>query len=629
MDPRLLEYFDRELRYMREMGGEFAREFPKIAGRLGLDAFECADPYVERLLEGFAFLAARVQLKVDAEFPRFTQHLLEMVFPHYLAPTPSMAVVQVLPKGNEGSLAEGFSIPRGSQLRSGMVDNEQTACEYRTAHDLVLWPLEIPEAEYLPSPAEVAGLGIPKKQAVKAGLRLRLRCTGGLQIGNLPIERLPLFLRGAGTAVKLYEQLLANLLEIVVLPTSRPFTWLAQPLPKTTVRRLGFDDDQPLLPYTSRSFQGYRLLQEYFAFPERFLFVELTELQRALGACREEALDLVFLFDRSDPELVDLVDGSLFNLFCTPAINLFPKRCDRIHLSNRTAEHHIVADRTRAMDFEVHSVTRALGFGDRADPEVEFLPFYKVLDRRVREGEAFYTLYRDARRLSAKQLQGHRSTYTGSEVFISLVDSREAPWPGSLKQLGLEALCTNRHLPMRMPVGVHSTDFTLQTGGPYDSIRCLAGPTPPKPSNALKEVAWRLISHLTLNYLSLADSDADRGAAAFREILSLYGDSSEPAVRKQVEGVLSISSKPVVRRIDVPKGVNAPIPVTFGRGLELSVLLDESAFRGSGPFLLGAVLEQFFRKYVSINSFTETIIATPERGEIMRWPVRMGNRHSI
>lgn len=629
MDPRLIEYYDRELQYMREMGGEFAREFPKIAGRLGLDAFECADPYVERLLEGFAFLAARVQLKVDAEFPRFTQHLLEMVYPHYLAPTPSMAVVQVLPKLNEGSLAEGFSIPRGSQLRSSIVNNEQTACEYRTSHDLVLWPLEIVEAEYLESPAEVAGLGIPKKQGVKAGLRLRLHSTMGLGIGKLPIERLPLFLRGAGTGVKLYEQLVANLLEIVVRPTSRPFTWTARTLPKNAINRMGFDEDQALLPYTSRSFQGYRLLQEYFSFPERFTFVELTGLQTALSACQEDALDFVFLFDRSDPELVDRVDASHFNLFCTPAINLFAKRCDRIHLSNRTAEHHIVADRTRAMDFEVHSVTRAMGFGDRADPEVEFLPFYKVLDRRGREGEAFYTLYRDARRLSARQLQGHRSTYTGSEVFISLVDSREAPWPGTLKQLGIEALCTNRHLPMRMVVGGGSTDFTLQTGGPYDSIRCLAGPTTPRPSNAFKEVAWRLISHLALNYLSLADSDADRGAAALREILSLYGDNMDPAVSKQVSGVLSISSKPVVRRIDVPKGVNAPIPITFGRGLELSVLLDESAFRGSGPFLLGSVLEQFFRKYVSINSFTETIIATPERGEIMRWPVRTGNRHSI
>ncbi|HYA39707.1 MAG TPA: type VI secretion system baseplate subunit TssF, partial [Syntrophobacteraceae bacterium] len=459
MDPRLLEYYDRELRYIREMGGEFARDFPKIAGRLGLDAFECADPYVERLLEGFAFLAARVQLKVDAEFPRFTQHLLEMVYPHYLAPTPSMAVVQVLPNLNESALASGFTVPRGSQLRSGIVEGEQTACEFRTSHDVTLWPLEIVRAEYLGGPGEVAGLGIPKKPGVKAGLRLRLRCTEGMQIAKLPIERLPLFLRGGETGVKLYEQLLANLLEIIVQPVSRPFAWQAQSLPKASVRRMGFEDGQAMLPWTARSFQGYRLLHEYFSFPERFLFVELSDLQSALGRCQQDTLDLVFLFDRSDPELVEVVDASHVNLFCTPAINLFPKRCDRIHLSHRTTELHIVPDRTRAVDFEVHSVSRVLGFGDRADPEMEFLPFYKVLDRHVgQRAEAFYTLYRDHRRLSDRQLRGIRSTYVGSETFISLVDAAEAPWPGSLKQLGIEALCTNRHLPMRMPMGVYSSD---------------------------------------------------------------------------------------------------------------------------------------------------------------------------
>jgi type VI secretion system protein ImpG len=627
MDPRMLEYYDRELQYMREMGGEFAKEFPKIAGRLGLDAFDCADPYVERLLEGFAFLAARVQLKVDAEFPRFAQHLLEMVYPHYLAPVPSMAVVQVLPDLNESNLAAGFTIPRGAQLRSGIVEGEQTACEYRTAHDVTLWPLEIVEAEYLGAPGDIAGLGIPKKQGVKAGLRLRLHSTAGLSLAKLPVARLPLFLRGAETAVKLYEQLMANLLEIVVQPAARPFKWQAKSIPGSSVGRMGFEDGQAMLPYSNRSFQGYRLLHEYFAFPERFLFVELTELQAAFGGCEEDTIDLIFLFDRSDSELINLIDVSHFNLFCTPAINLFAKRCDRIHLSNRMAEHHIVADRTRPIDFEIHSITKALGFSDRAEPEVEFMPFYKVLDKHIgQKGEAFYTLLRDPRRLSAKQLRGSRSTYIGSETFISLVDATEAPWPGKLKQLGIEALCTNRHLPLRMPKGTGFSDFTLQSGGPYHSIRCLAGPTPPRASSALKEVAWKLISHLALNYLSLADSDGELGSAALRELLSLYGDNSDPAVRKQVSGVLSINSKPVVRRISVPKGV---IPVTYGRGLELTVLLDESAFRGNGAFLLGSVLEQFFRKYVSINSFTETVITTPGRGEIMRWPVRIGNRHSV
>ena len=148
MDPRLLEYYNRELQFMRDMGGEFAEEFPKIAGRLGLDGFECADPYVERLLEGFSFLAARVQLKIDAEFPRFTQHLLESVYPHYLAPTPSVAVVEFHPDPAEASLADGFRLPRGTVLQGGIAGSEQTSCEFRTAHEVTLWPLRVTEAEY-------------------------------------------------------------------------------------------------------------------------------------------------------------------------------------------------------------------------------------------------------------------------------------------------------------------------------------------------------------------------------------------------------------------------------------------------------------------------------------------------
>ena len=631
MDPRLLEYYSRELQYIREMGGEFAGEFPKIAGRLGLDAFECADPYVERLLEGFAFLSARVQLKMDAEFPRFSQHLLQMVYPHYLCPLPSMAVVQIKPVPDEESLKDGFAIPRGAQLRSHIVEGEQTACEYRTAHEVTLWPLSVEKAEYLSSPGAVAGLGVPKRAGVKAGLQLRLRCTAGLRLGFLPLDRLPLFLRGGETAAHLYEQLLGNLLEVIIQPVSRPFTWRAPSLYPSNVKRLGFEDEQALLPYPRRSFQGYRLLQEYFAFPERFLFVELTDLRKAVRNCQDEELDVIFLFDRSDPALADSVDDSNFNLFCTPAINLFPKRTDRIHLSHKTSEFHIVPDRTRPMDFEVYSVTGVHGYGDLSEPETEFLPFYMLMDRHGRQGnEAFYTLHREQRRVPSNQYKkGRHLSYIGNEVYISLVDANEAPFSSGLKQIGIEILSTNRHLPLRMPVGAHPSDLTLQSGAPYQSIRCLAGPTPPRASNAMKETAWHLISHLALNYLSLTDSDEEHGAAGLRQILSLYGDRSDPTIRRQVSGLLSIESKPAIRKIDFGRIVSTPTPITFGRGLELTLSFDESAFAGSGVFLLGAVLEQFFARYVSINSFTETVIKTTERGEIKRWPPRVGNRHIL
>jgi len=622
MDPRLLKYYNRELQYMREMGGEFAQEFPKIAGRLGLEGFECADPYVERLLEGFAFLAARVQLKLDAEFPRFTQHLLEAVYPHYLAPTPSMAVVRFQPDLTEGGLAEGFSLPRGSVLRSLLGKNDQTSCEYRTAHDIELWPLELTEAGYLTT---LAGTGLPELPGVKAGIRLSLRTTAGLTFDKLSLENLPLYLQGVNDLpMHLYEQLLGNAIAVVARPAVRPPPW-HEIIDQAPVRPMGFDDSQALLPCGPRSFQGYRLLHEYSAFPARYMFVELAGLGPAVRRCKGDELELFVLLDRHDAYLEKLIDATHFALFCAPAINLFPKECDRIHLSHKFSEHHVVPDRTRPMDFEVYAISGVTGYGTGTDLEQEFLPFYTSNDLAAQRPEqAFYTVHREPRVLSSRQQRnGPRSSYIGSEVFLALVDAAEAPYRADLRQLGVTGLCTNRDLPLHMPIGKENTDFTLEAGAPVETLRCAAGPTKPKPSWAEGDSTWRLVSHLSLNYLSLMDSDDGQGAAALRELLALYGDVGEAPVRKQISGVRSVSASPVVRRIPVPG------PIALGRGQEITLTLDEDAFEGAGVFLLGAVLERFFARYASINSFTQTNISTLERGEIMRWPLRTGQRHVL
>ncbi|GAB4267884.1 MAG: type VI secretion system baseplate subunit TssF [Methylomicrobium sp.] len=623
MDPRLLNYYNRELQHIREMGGEFAKEFPKIAGRLGLDGFECADPYVERLLEGFAFLAARTQLKVDAEFPRFTQHLLDIVYPHFLAPTPSMAVAQFHPDLKEGSLNEGFVIPRDTSLRSQIGKGEQTACEYRTAHDLTLWPIELADAEYLAGAGAVANLGIPVLPGVKAGIRIRLKSTAGLNFDQIALDRLPLYLRGVGELpMKIYEQLMGNALATVVQPVQKPFAW-QRIIKHAPIEPLGFSAKQAILPFVSRAFQGYRLLHEYFAFPERYMFVELTQLREPLRQCSDNELDIIVLLNRANPQLINSVDASRFALFCTPVVNLFPKRTDRIHLNNRTTEYHIVPDRTRPMDYEIYQLTEVIGYGGGADEKQEFLPFYQSGGAiNQKQSRAYYTLYRTPRLLSSKQRQyGPRSSYIGNEIFISLVDADEAPYRSELKQLGVDSLCTNRDLPLQMPVGIGKTDFTMPMGAPVDAIRCLSGPTRPRPSRAYKDTSWQLINHLSLNYLSLINHNETEGAIAFRSLLALYGENSDPAVRKQIEGVLSLHSKPIVRRID-----NAG-PIVFGRGLELELTLDEAAFEGSGVYLMGCVLEHFFAQYVSINSFTEAVLKTSDRGEVMRWPTRIGKRH--
>jgi type VI secretion system protein ImpG len=627
MDPRLLHYYNRELQHLREVGGEFASEFPKIAGRLGLDSFECADPYVERLLEGFAFLAARVQLKIDSEFPHFTQHLLEIVYPHYLAPTPSMAVVQFQPEPAEGSLEAGFVVPRGTVLRSQLGKDEQTPCEYRSAHDVTLWPLEIAEAEYFTGKEPVAFLDLPQLSRVRAGIRLQLRTTiPGLAFERLPLTRLPLFLHGADELpMHLYEQLFAHVIAMVIRPTHRPAAWDDVIYARPSISRVGFADEQALLPYSPPSFEGYRLLHEYFAFPQRYLFVELGELDRAMEQCEDGELDILLLLSDIDPLLENALNASHFALFCAPAINLFPKRVDRIHLTDRMAEHHVVPDRTRPMDFEVYQLTRVAGIGAEADKEQEFRPFYAADDlTHPDENKAYYTVHRMPRLLSSRQRRrGPRSSYLGGETYLALVDGNEAPYRGELRQLSLAALCTNRDLPLQIPIGLGETDFTLESGAPVRAIRCLAGLTKPRHSHAQAETAWRIISHLSLNYLSLLDTDDKQGAVALRELLSLYGDLAEAPVRKQIDGVLSVVSKPITRRAPVPG------PIAFARGLEITVTLDENSFEGSGIFLLGAVLEQFFAKYVSLNSFTETVIKSNERGEVIRWPPRIGKRHLL
>jgi type VI secretion system protein ImpG len=628
VDPRLLKLYNRELQHVREVGAEFANEFPKIAARLGLEAFECSDPYVERLFEGFAFMAARVQLKVDAEFPNFTQSLLEVIYPHYLSSTPSMAVVEFKPDLSDEALAEGFWIPKDTRLRSNIAKGEQTACEYLTAHPLQLLPLEISQVEYLPSLAAITSRGItPPKQTgeIKAAIRIGLRSTAGVKFKDMALDSLALFLRGTGAVpYRLYEQFLANAKGIACKFTSAGVGNIAY-ANKSGIRGLGFNHDEALLKQTPRSFDGYRILQEYFAFPERYLFVELSDLGGLLSNCDATEVELFVLLNRSDAELFNALDKSNLALFCVPAINLFPKVVDRIHIDHKQSEYHVVVDRSRSMDYEINSLKHVIGFGQEQNTEQTYQPFYgSKTGYRSQTETAFYMARRQKRILSTKQRrEGVRSSYIGSEMFISLVDTRQAPYSPDLAQLGLEALCTNRDLPLVMPVGVGETDFSLLISAPVKTIRCLVGPTRPLPAAYEGENVWRLINHLSLNYLSLVDSDAKQGAAGLREILSLYADGREPAIKKQIEGVVSIATKNVVRRID-SKG-----PLVFGRGLEVTVVLDESAFEGGGYFLLGTVLEQFFARYVSINSFVETVIRTTDRGEVARWPVRIGCRHSL
>jgi len=634
----MLTYYNRELQHLREMGGEFAERFPKIAGRLGLEEFECADPYVERLLEGLAFLAARIQLKLDAQFPEFTQHLFEIAYPHYVAPTPSMGVVRFEPELSDGALSQGAVVPRGTVLLSQIGKGEQTACRYRTSHDVRLWPLQIKQVEYYSRDEAVRGA--PDVPGVRSGLRIRLVATAGLTFEKIALDRLPIFLQGPGELTTgLYEHFLGNAVTVVVRPVPASGSPSAAPalaetfIDPSEIRRVGFSDDEAMLPFGPRSFQGYRLLHEYFAMPERFLFVELGGLAQALRRSAVNEVEVFVLFNRLNRSLEHRIDATLFSLFATPIVNLFAKRADRIHIDNRQAEFQVIPDRTRPLDYEVYSLGEVVGFGED-DRQQPFLPFYADLNRVDAAGQAdrfgssvgYYTLRRMYRTLSEKQRRlGPRTSYVGSDLYISLVDTREAPFSHNLRQLGLSLMCTNRDLPLLMPLGVGQSDFYPEISCPIRSTRCIVGPTRPRAplSYGSGESAWRLVNHLSLNYVSLVNDPQKGGAAALREMLSLYADMAEPHIRKQIEGLQSVIARPITRPVPTEG------PLTFARGMEIAVTCDESAFEGTGVFLLGAVLEDFFARYVSINSFTETIVRTIERGEIMQWPNRIGRRQSL
>lgn len=630
MDRRLLKHYNNELHFMQEMGTEFAHSYPKIAARLGIENEQCADPYVERLLEGFAFLTARVQLKIEEEFPKFCQQLLSMVYPDYLAALPSMAVVQMTPDPGDSSTAEGFVLERGTRLRSGLGAEMQTSCEYTSAQDVTLYPFEVTHAEYLNSRAALAHLGIKPGREVAAGVRIEFTTLGGVELNELRMDELPLYLGGSGhIPLWLYEQILNNVCGLSIATGEKGSQQLVS-LPVANVRRMGFDADQAMLNYHSRSFDGYRLLREYFAFPERYRFINVCGLADALADQESEKFEIVIHLSQRKSELENVVDNRNFLPFCTPVVNLFPKRTDRIHINDRDYEFHVVPDRSKPLDYEVCQVLSVTGYGAQASDRQVFLPFYGMSNELpASEQTAFYTVQRKPRVRSSRQReQGTRSTYLGQEVFLSLVDTSEAPYSPDVTQLGLRTLCTNRDLPMQMPLGQKGGDFTLEINAPLDVIRCVAGPTrpglastsgDPGETTTTGDYAWRIISHLSLNYLSLIDQSPEEGAAALRELLGLYSNYSTLSER-QINGILSVKSRPVTRRLAIPG------PISFGRGLEIEVVLEEAAFEAGGMYLFGSVLEEFFSKYVSVNNLTETVVRSDRDIEIARWPVRMGTR---
>jgi type VI secretion system protein ImpG len=621
MDPRLLRHYNQELLHLREMGAEFADQFPKIAARLRIDSTEVSDPYVERLLEGFAFLTARVQLKLEAEFPRFTQRLVEILYPQFLAPMPSMLIAKLNLDGKAPALTTGVPVPRGTVLRGQAGRGVSTQCQFRTSHDVSLWPLEVTAAEYFSHASNLPLVQKPEWKKFGSGVRLTLKTTGADDFSKIKLQDLRLHLSAVDeTAYRLNELICGNCMGVVVM-TGKGSGIKSATLDADAIEAVGFDETHALLPTGLRGFEGYRVMQEYFAFPQRFLFFDICGLGDALRQLGGNEVDLVFLFSRADSSLQQTVDASAFSLNCVPAINLFEHRCDRIQVSRAAHDLHVVPDRVRPMDFEIHEITQVTGYGVGLDSERRFLPLYSAFHTEEHGHEAYFATQREPRILSATQRRdGPRSSYIGSEVFISIVDSREAPYSDDLQQLGVSASCSNRDLPLLMPLGTAEGDLTIEQTGAITSVRVVKGPSRPLSAQREGNVAWRLINQFTLNHLSLNDTDKEQGAAAIRELLRLYTHEGDNTLNKQIDGVRSLTTRPIVRRLPMPG------PIAFGRGVQIEVEVDELAFQGSSAFLFGCVLERFFARHVSMNGFTELRVRSQTRGEIMTGRPRCGTR---
>jgi len=654
MHREFLDLYNTELRLLYEQAREFAEEYPGIAERLGGLLQDHVDPMIDGLLEGTAFMAARVQLKLKHEFPEFTGNLLEQLVPHYLAPTPSAILAQIVPLYGDPGLRDAQVIPKGSYLDAVYRENDrQVACRFELRSPVTLWPFDIVAADYFNSPAPLQAMGIPVGQKVLSGARVSLTYRGAATLEDEPpdvkgVPRPDLMFSGCRTkeltfhllgaehdTVAFYEQLFANCTGIYFRYLDAFGDPVVVPLTLDQLEQIGFGENETLLEKDDRIFSGFDLIREYFFFPNKFLGFKLTNLLPVFKRLAARNVDIVFCFETVDARLQSAVTEKMFSLYSTPAINLFEKTTDRVQIKPNQHEYHIVPDRTRYHDYEPHRLLSVHAFYTGGREKIPVLPLYSAApDALDATDKLYYTIRRAPRRATAREKEyGAVSDYAGTDIFISFLESANLDDTNKVAELSVRALCSNRHLPELLPVGQGGADFRLLDNVALD-VHCLAGPTRPRESLISQmrsrseivqtgAVTWRLINLLSLNHLGLVQRGAGRNGQSLRELLSMFADMTDTTMEKRIRGIRSIDSRPIVRRVRQSSGVGV------GRGTEVTVLIDEKAFEGSGIFLLGAVLDRFYAEYAGFNHFTQTVIRSTERGEIMRWPIRPGLRRPL
>lgn len=592
----LLEYYKRELTYLRRMGMHFAESYPKVAGRLELGMAPSPDPHIERLIESFAFLAGRIQHKIESEFPQLATALLGTIYPHFLTPVPAMTVARFEVDPTQGKLTSGHLIPRHTPLFAQTETDE--ICRFRTCYPVTLWPVEVAWAGFESTDKYDF---LDNRPDVSLVLRIRIHSPEG-GLGEMALSRLRFYLNADRMlANDLYELLFGHLRNLALLPQGggRPVFLAPEKL-----LPVGFGPDEDVLPYPDNVHRGYRLIQEYFVFPEKYLFFDVDGLDRH-GS--EDDFDLLFLLDQVPSGRLP-IDRETFCLGCTPIINLFTKTTDPIRIDERRPEYLLNPDQRRLASTEIHSILQVTAVSDEEIDPKPIEPFYAYSHDLERRGQrAFWHARRSAT---------GRKDLPGTHIHLSFVDLDFNPAQPPDTTVFARTLCTNRRLAEDLPAGAV---LQIEQAAPLARIYAMGKPTqqmdPPLNGAAL----WRLISHLSLNHLSLGN-DAD-SLKALREILRLYSFSDPEEVYQQVNGIRSMTCQKVVRRIgdDAWRG--------FCRGMEITLEFDERMYVGSGGFLLAAVLHRFLPLYASVNTFTQLVATSQQReGVWKRWPPMAGEQ---
>lgn len=614
MLKELLPYYERELTYLRELSGTFAQRYPKVAGRLLLDGDQSEDPHVERIIEGFAFLTARIHRKLDDEFPEITEAFLQVLYPHYTQPFPSCTILQMELDPNVPEITQKMVIPRHHPAISPPVGGQR--CQFRTSYDVDLLPLTLVSARLQHTQnSDYLRRLCPKAMAA---ISLELKTQAALPMGTIGLDRLRFFLDGdPGLMALLYEFLVMGTVQIRASDGSDDPERVAL-LSASQLTPVGFSADEGLIDYDNRSFVGYRLLSEYFAFPDKFLFVDINGLDHpALRHNGDRLVIHIFLRDYPESErhnrLAQTLGVGNFKLGCTPAVNLFKHSAEPIRISHYKTTYPVMVDGRRQRAYEVisiDSVTCVEKSGERETARV--IPAFYSMQHHVDNGDSNFYWYA-TRELATLEHDD------GTDVEIAFVDSQFSPHRPELEVLSINLSCSNRDLPEQLPFGgsLHATqaDFTLPQFAVAKRVRPLRKPTASWRAPNKAGLHWRLISHLSLNHLSIVSQGKD----ALQEMLTLYNPTQSQRVSRQIQGIVDITSQPATTRV-TSRNFSG-----FVRGIDITITLDENAFVGSGMVLFGAVLERFFALYCGPNNFTRlTLRSKQQEQEIARWPARAG-----